>query len=1548
MAAKSDYKWVLSLDTQVNDSQLKQLYSTLARLGDESSIEFKFEADGKSATKQVNEVLSSINKDLEKKQIDLSKVFELGDLANKIKKDNDEVKELVGLFSGLNEIVKSFAGTDLSRSFTSGTSAVSDLSDRFDDLSEKIKEVKDRLDDIGSDAGSSSGEFYANLSRIDDSLSSISNNLTIIRQAFKTFTDEDTEFSPLFNSINKITSSIVELKDTVGGVKLNLNLDVGSEASERLNQKTAKVVSRQLEAYEKLYDAMKRTGRLTKEMTFLNTDGMSDSELVGKYRQMIESAEKHYSTSNGKSNIYKDVLGKEYIALKHEIDLANDQLGRVDNKRNKEGLLSQLLGTGDLSGIIQQLENISSILLDIKTSFENGLGIQSSIEKASELADKVESVDSKLQSTDNTKKIPVTSLIFNKSSSDEQISEQNKLQKEIDLYHNLEKRKVTYDEIIDKIQTIVSLKEKEKSLSKTSDDTKLYKNLYDENDINWAGDTEGTINRISDRLKEIYIKYNGKISLINENDIQEAAYLLDILKGADEAPILNKTQEKFYQNSKFSNDSLFDNLRIDSEKAEKIDRINVELSEAFRWFNQLEGVSFDNNISQSIKRLISDMQVGSKTAGEYANDLLKIFNIEVGSNTVVEEQNKLQSELKETEGQAGKTTQAVKDVSSTASQNPTKDAFQENTMPETKGMDQIEKATKEAVQAKKDFATANEEVQSSVDSSESPLKLEAELMGQIAKSAREAADAKKEFVDANKQVKDSADDSNDSAEEKKRKTRKKAFENVRRISEDEFISNNSNYSSIANNYLKQNGYTILGDSVSTKFTDGLVKVTAKVKDAEGAWKTFSATVDSDTNSLLKPNFTSVTGSVDRLEKKLSEFGKESTHLSLGDIEKSVEIVKNALSEKIPNFTDNFNVDVNEKGVVSITQKLKDTTTTAKTLSQTFNNVDDAIEHFGNSASSSAERTKVSLKSAQEVASETTKSISDSFDKNKIIKKANSIIDSYEKFITSDKTKREGSGNEFGIDYINAQNKARNIISELNAEITKYANTGNDGAKLQSIRNNIEQLTESLKSQLTVLKNTNKGVKGIQIEKMLQKINKLKSYTGADFGLKKEVDDLEKKILSLGKNGNASELMRQLIALENKFDSTNNAAKSFLDTIKEKTWYSWAGNLASMFSIYDVINLGRTGVQVITDLDTAFTEMKKVSDETTQSLKNFQSESFALADKVGTTAKTIQDSTADWMRLGESLNEAKKSASTSNILLNVSEFDSISDATDSLVAMSQAYKDLDKLTIVDKLNEVGNNYSISTDELAKGLQKSAATLSLMGNTIDEAAALITTANSVIRDADSVSAGLRTISLRLVGTSEAEEELSAMNEEVDAFVKATNSKKQQIIKDYTSVASNAYQGFDILDENGNYKNTYEILLGIAKIYKEIQEQDKKLGTNHATALVEELAGKNRSNIAAVILQDPEQIESVLKSSQEAAGSAQKELNSYLDSIEGRTQKLQNKAQEFWYRAIDTDVIKDGISLLTNLLDLITSIVDKVGLLPPLLGTLGAVGLSHSGLD
>lgn len=479
----------------------------------------------------------------------------------------------------------------------------------------------------------------------------------------------------------------------------------------------------------------------------LNIDEKKLGNVISNLEKMLDSLGK----GTGDFKQFEN-LSKELSSIVSEVQSLSKAFGKVDDSGAKTLLSS-------IQNIDKSLSELSQNILNVNKNMSNMGGntsgavkqvenISDAYQNAAKEAEKLADAQSKIGQKTN-----ISSGDFKEQST------------EIDLYHNLEKRKVTYDEIIDRIQTIVSLKEKEKSLSKTSDDTKLYQNLYDENDINWAGDTEGTINRISDRLKEIYIKYNGKISLINENDIQEAAYLLDILKGAGESPNLNKSQEKFYQNKKFSNDSLFDNIHVDSQKTGEIDKINTELSETYRWFNQLEGVSLNENIANEIKSLISDMQIGGKTANEYANDLLKIFNIEVGSNSAIEQQNKLQSELKETESQAEKTAMAVKEISSTTSQDQKKDAFPSteattDTKPETEGMEQVEKATEEAVQAKKEYATANEGVQSSIDGSENPLKLEAELMDQIAKSAREAANAKKEFVEANKQVKDSADGSN--------------------------------------------------------------------------------------------------------------------------------------------------------------------------------------------------------------------------------------------------------------------------------------------------------------------------------------------------------------------------------------------------------------------------------------------------------------------------------------------------------------------------------------------------------------------------------------------------------------------------------------------------------------------------------------------------------------------------------------------------------------------------------------------------------------------
>lgn len=157
-------------------------------------------------------------------------------------------------------------------------------------------------------------------------------------------------------------------------------------------------------------------------------------------------------------------------------------------------------------------------------------------------------------------------------------------------------------------------------------------------------------------------------------------------------------------------------------------------------------------------------------------------------------------------------------------------------------------------------------------------------------------------------------------------------------------------------------------------------------------------------------------------------------------------------------------------------------------------------------------------------------------------------------------------------------------------------------------------------------------------------------------------------------------------------------------------------LATKFSFYQIFNQLRRGVEVIHQFDDALTEMMKVSDETRKTLEDYQKTTFDIADAIGTSALQLQNSTADFMRLGESLNEAAESAKVANVLMNVSEFQSIDEATKSLIAMSAAYDDLSKMNIIDKLNEVGNNYSISTSGAAEALQMSASALKTAGKKV----------------------------------------------------------------------------------------------------------------------------------------------------------------------------------------------------------------------------------------
>lgn len=441
-----------------------------------------------------------------------------------------------------------------------------------------------------------------------------------------------------------------------------------------------------------------------------------------------------------------------------------------------------------------------------------------------------------------------------------------------------------------------------------------------------------------------------------------------------------------------------------------------------------------------------------------------------------------------------------------------------------------------------------------------------------------------------------------------------------------------------------------------------------------------------------------------------------------------------------------------------------------------------------------------------------------------------------------------------------------------------------------------------------------------------------------------------KELLEGKNINTS----QLDAIANSYSKINSEVKkgsTVIDAIQGK-FKSLVGYMLSFASFYRIIGTVKQMATTVREFDDAFTEMRKVSDESVETLKAYQKESYDMASSVGTDALSLQKSTADFLRLGQSLEEAKDSARSANILMNVSEFSSIDQATESLIAMKAAYQDLGNMDIIDKLNKVGNDFSISTDQLATALQASAASLVNAGNDMDQAVALITAGNAVVQDASKVGAGLRTIALRIRGTKEAKQELEEMGEETETFIE-TQSKLRETILNATKVKSNNYMGFDILKDNGSYKSTYEIMLGISKVYKEILEQDEKTGGKQGALLLETLAGKTRSNIAASILSNGEMLEKAYNESAfESVNSAIIENEKYLDSLSGHLAQLKTAWQELQTTMMDSSFLKGLTDLGTGSLKGATGIFSQLSptsLLMTLMGGIAGVnGLSPIQFD
>lgn len=520
--------------------------------------------------------------------------------------------------------------------------------------------------------------------------------------------------------------------------------------------------------------------------------------------------------------------------------------------------------------------------------------------------------------------------------------------------------------------------------------------------------------------------------------------------------------------------------------------------------------------------------------------------------------------------------------------------------------------------------------------------------------------------------------------------------------------------------------------------------------------------------------------------------------------------------------------------------------------------------------------------------------------------------------------------------------------------TSLSNVGGDPKALDEYRIKLNELTNELKRADVAYKASFSSNKSQQnIEATRQNIKKLiytiqtwqqvntkamskNTFNGGTYQV--ETDNMIaslKKLLNAS-DLTASDLKANVDKINRSFRTMSSEAQaagvnglSFFDKIKED-----ALKFTSWMSLTTVISgISREAVKFynnVVDIDTAMTDLRKVTDNTNQQYAEF-------FDNIGQKAKDLKidlsdliSQTAEWGKRGYSLDEAETLATNSGIYSVVGEVDNATAVQDLTTVMKSYNMTVDEsINIVDKFNAISNKYAVSASDIGDMLSRSVSSLSVAGNTLDQAIAMGTAITEITGDAAEAGNSLKVLSMRLRG---AKTELEDAGESTEGMAVST-SKLREDIKALTNV--NGTGGFDIMKDSQNFKSTYEIMKGIANVWNDLTDTSK-------AAIIEKIAGKQRGNTITALLTNMSQADKIVNDSIGSAGSAMSEYEKYLDSIQGRVQGFQTSIENLSATLINGDLVKFGITSGTQIIDVLDNLISKFGVLETLIPTVMA-GLS-----
>lgn len=417
-----------------------------------------------------------------------------------------------------------------------------------------------------------------------------------------------------------------------------------------------------------------------------------------------------------------------------------------------------------------------------------------------------------------------------------------------------------------------------------------------------------------------------------------------------------------------------------------------------------------------------------------------------------------------------------------------------------------------------------------------------------------------------------------------------------------------------------------------------------------------------------------------------------------------------------------------------------------------------------------------------------------------------------------------------------------------------------------------------------------------------------------------LEDLNTKIASVGskldkvssKDGfkktdsGAKTASKSVNTLNNNLEKTTKHLKN--QTFATDSWaYNWSKAMQSFLTYTTVtqfFNTVQNGIKdminQVKELDDSLIELQKVTDLEGASLERFIDKAYTAGEAVAKTGREMIEAATAFAKSGYDADMALQLGEVAAMYTNIADEEiSTAKAADFIIAQMKAFNyEAGSATetlenayhVIDAVNEVSNNFAVSSADIANNLGKASSVMANAGNSLEQMIGLMTAGTEVTRNASKVANGLKTLTLRLQGMNDEGERDLELQAQMEGLFKKL--------------------GISVYDANGQLKNTYDILATLAEVYPSLTNAEKAYVT-------ETIAGKYQAQNAAAILTNWKTAVEATSTALNSNGSAAEENAKVLNSIQGHIQALNAEWEKLSKNTFSQEFIKGIIDVGTNLI-------------------------------